>query len=97
ALTAGAIGTMILAVMPRVTLGHTGRLSHRQPGNGRCFCLDQCCRDKPGCCILERGPCDDPPCPLGWVLDGGVRTLPDRVRPDAVDAAIHVPRLTVSE
>ena len=25
ALTAGAIGTMILAVMPRVTLGHTGR------------------------------------------------------------------------
>jgi uncharacterized protein involved in response to NO len=24
-LTAGAIGTMILAVMPRVTLGHTGR------------------------------------------------------------------------
>ena len=25
ALTAGAIGTMIIAVMPRVTLGHTGR------------------------------------------------------------------------
>ena len=25
ALTAGAIGTMILGVMPRVTLGHTGR------------------------------------------------------------------------
>ena len=31
ALTAGAIGTMILAVMPRVTLGHTGRYLTASP------------------------------------------------------------------
>ncbi len=32
ALTAGAMGTMILAVMTRATLGHTGRALHAGPG-----------------------------------------------------------------
>ena len=32
ALTAGAMGTMILAVMSRATLGHTGRALHAGPG-----------------------------------------------------------------
>jgi uncharacterized protein involved in response to NO len=39
ALTAGAIGTMILAVMPRVTLGHTGRYLTANPATAVAFVL----------------------------------------------------------
>jgi uncharacterized protein involved in response to NO len=39
ALTVGAIGTMILAVMPRVTLGHTGRALTANRATSACFIL----------------------------------------------------------
>jgi uncharacterized protein involved in response to NO len=39
ALTAGAIGTMIIAVMPRVTLGHTGRTLTATRMTSLCFVL----------------------------------------------------------
>lgn len=39
ALTAGAIGTMVLAVMTRATLGHTGRPLHADRGLTLVFCL----------------------------------------------------------
>ena len=38
ALTAGAIGTMILAVMTRATLGHTGHDADRRRGHYRHLC-----------------------------------------------------------
>ena len=96
ALTAGAIGTMILGVMPRVTLGHTGRDLSANRATVACFRPDQRRRDCPGRRILEHRRCDGPPCPVGWVLDRGVRSVRDRVRPDAVDTAIRAPRLTMS-
>ena len=39
ALTAGAMGTMILAVMSRATLGHTGRALHAGPGLTTAYAL----------------------------------------------------------
>jgi uncharacterized protein involved in response to NO len=39
AMTAGAIGTMILAVMPRVSLGHTGRPLHADRATGLIYML----------------------------------------------------------
>ncbi len=38
-LTAGAVGTMILAVMSRATLGHTGQALHAGPGTAAAYAL----------------------------------------------------------
>jgi uncharacterized protein involved in response to NO len=39
ALTAGAMGTMIVAVMTRATLGHTGRMLHANTATGLIYAL----------------------------------------------------------
>ena len=86
ALTAGAMGTMILAVMTRATLGHTGRVLRADKATMAIYALVS------ASALLR--------IVAAWVVDGQMdtvrgrragmgrrlRTVPRRVRPDAVGA-----------
>ena len=64
ALTAGAIGTMILAVMPRVTLGHTGRDLTANRATVAIFVLINAAAVTRVAASWQHGRHDDPSCPL---------------------------------
>ena len=91
ALTAGAIGTMILAVMPRVTLGHTGRDLTADRLRSSMFVLINAAAVAR---IAASWHMYDMMVLLALsadMLDRRVRPVRNRVRPDAADTATRAP------
>ena len=89
ALTAGATAIMILAVMPRVTLGYRTRVD-REPRDRCCLCSHQRRRHRPRLCVMAHGAYDDPASHRGRMLDCRVWPVRTGLRADAADAAGRV-------
>ena len=87
ALTAGAIAVMILAVMPRVTLGHTGRELTANRATVAVFVLINAAAIARVCASWHTGIHDDNAACVGRMLDCGVWPVRAGLRPDAADAA----------
>ena len=75
ALTAGATAVMILAVMPRATLGHTGRELTANRATVAVFVLINAAAVARVCALLAHGGHDDPASHRGSVLERGVRLV----------------------
>ena len=97
ALTAGPIDAMILGVMSGVTLGDTGRDLTANRATVVVFVLINAAAIVRVAASWNMGDAMISSCPVGRVLDGGIRPVRNRVRPDVVDAATYLSRSTMSE